>query len=72
LNSFEPNHIFAKFALDKKINTRGLIFCRFMRKETESNWSLQALGWGCGGKSVKDSECFEVCSGIRKPTALSE
>jgi hypothetical protein len=52
--------VLAKYNLDGEIASRGLVFCRFMRNDSESNWNLQALGWGCGGKTVKDSDCLNV------------
>jgi stress response protein SCP2 len=56
---FEPEHVLAEYPLDGYIKTRGLVFCRFIRNG--DSWTMQALGWGCGGASASEDECLFVC-----------
>jgi len=68
---FEPEHILAEYPLDGSITTRGLVFCRFIRNG-ELGWTMQALGWGCGGASAADEECLFVCQGKPIPEPVVE
>lgn len=55
---FNPEHILAEYPLDGNITTRGLVFCRFIR--LGNGWTMQALGWGCGGGSADEDECMFI------------
>lgn len=58
---FDPGHVIAKYPLDESVATKGLVFTRFTRNNDA--WQMQALGWGCGGKTASKPECMDIIQG---------
>lgn len=57
---FEPGHVLACYPLDSKVTSRGLIFCRLIRQNT-NDWLIETLAWGCKGRNAIDIETISVC-----------
>lgn len=58
-SNFDCGHELAKYPLDAKLNSRGLVFAKLERKDT-NKWGITALGLGCGGATAADSACLSV------------
>lgn len=60
----------ADYTLNSFVKSEGLVFCKLYRTlgETGEGWGIDALGWGCEGRTINSLATREVVLGQRKPS----